>query len=218
LLFDSSNSSNWIHFRCSAFPQSWTLHEANQNDAALSKSVALLPTTLNGPRSCGPKVLGGREMKKVYLITAVLLLSTAWVVAQTAPTSPSTSQTSPSTQQSTPPSQSVPDASSQTAQTSTDNSSIEGCLNGSAGSWTLTDSTGKTWQLAGDTSKLSDHVGHQVRISGSEGSASASPSSGAAGGAAPSASSGAGASSGSQPTFNVKKVKMISSSCPTPSK
>jgi hypothetical protein len=26
----------------------------------------------------------------------------------------------------------------------------------------LTDQSGKTWQLAGDTSKLSDHVGHQV--------------------------------------------------------
>jgi hypothetical protein len=198
-----------------------------RNGARLSKCLALLPITFNGRSSCWLKVLGGLEMKKVYLITAILLLSTAWVVAQTAPTSPSTSQTSPSTQQSTSPSQSTPDSSSsttqttttQTTQTSTENeASIEGCLNGSAGSWTLTDSTGKTWQLAGDTSKLGDHVGHQVRISGSEASASASPSSGAAGGAASTAPSGAGSSSSSQPTFNVKKVKMISSSCPSPSK
>ncbi len=163
-------------------------------------------------------------MKKVYLITAILLLSTAWVVAQTAPAGQAGNP-----QSTVPPGQSTqpaPDTSTttqttttQTTQTSTDNSSIEGCLNGSAGNWTLTDSTGKTWQLAGDTSKLSDHVGHQVRISGSEGSASASPSSGAAGGAPSSASSGgAGASSASQPTCNVKKIKMISSSCPTPSK
>src|SRR5262249_37852319 len=120
----------------------------------------------------------------------------------------------------------------ETTQTSTSNSSIEGCLAGSAGNFTLTDTAGKTWQLAGDTSKLSDHVGHQVRITGSEaggaagsaGSPSGSnpsnpsgtnPSGGA--GAGSSASGGAGAS-GSQSTFTVNKVKMISSSCPTPSK
>jgi hypothetical protein len=85
----------------------------------------------------------------------------------------------------------------------------------------LTDQSGKTWQLAGDTSKLSDHVGHQVRITGTDNSSSAS-SSGSAG-STPSSSSGAsatgaGASSGSQSTFNVQKVKMISSSCPAASK
>ncbi len=60
----------------------------------------------------------------------------------------------------------------QTTSTSSDNSTIEGCLNGSAGNYTLTDTSGKSWQLSGDTSKLSDHVGHQVRVTGSEASAS----------------------------------------------
>jgi hypothetical protein len=97
----------------------------------------------------------------------------------------------------------------------------------------LTDQSGKTWQLAGDTSKLSDHVGHQVRITGTDNSSSASssggsmgtspsPSSGSTGssaGTSGSSATGAGsASSGSQPTFTVKKVKMISSTCPTTSK
>jgi hypothetical protein len=92
-------------------------------------------------------------------------------------------------------------------------------LNGSAGNWTLTDQSGKTYQLAGDTSKLSDHVGHQVRIMGTDNSSSASSS----GSSSPSSSSsssatGAGSSSGSQPTFTVQKVKMISSTCSTSSK
>ena len=171
-------------------------------------------------------------MRKTSLITAILLLSAIWAVAQTSPSSSpqsttpdASSQTSPS---STSPSQqpATPDASStttqttttQTTQTSSDSgSSIEGCLNGSAGNWTLTDQSGKTYQLAGDTSKLSDHVGHQVRIMGTDNSSSAS-SSGSMGSSASSSATGAGSASGSQPTFSVKKVKMISSTCPTPSK
>ena len=175
-------------------------------------------------------------MRKTSLITAILLLSAVWAVAQTSPSSSpqsttpgASSQTSPS---STSPSQqpATPDTSSsttqttttQTTQTSSDSgNSIEGCLNGSAGNWTLTDQSGKTYQLAGDTSKLSDQVGHQVRIMGTDNSASGS-SSGSMG-SSPSSSggssaTGAGSSSGSQPTFNVKKVKMISSTCSTGSK
>lgn len=169
-------------------------------------------------------------MRKTFLITAILLLSAAWAVAQTTPstpqpTTPDTSSSQSTSPSSTTPSQqpATPDTSStttqttttQTTQTSTDNgTSIEGCLGGSAGNWTLTDQSGKTWQLAGDTSKLSDHVGHQVRITGSEAGGSAStsgPSSGAGAGAA----TAGGAASGAQSTFTVKKVKMISSSCPT---
>ncbi|HEY2168954.1 MAG TPA: hypothetical protein VGJ30_04970 [Candidatus Angelobacter sp.] len=173
-------------------------------------------------------------MRKTSLITAILLLSAVWAVAQTSPgsspqsTTPgASSQTSPS---STSPSQqpAAPDTSSsttqttttQTTQTSSDSgSSIEGCLSGSAGNWTLTDQSGKTYQLSGDTSKLSDHVGHQVRIMGTDNSSSASGSS------SPSSSSpsstgatGTGSSSGAQPTFTVSKVKMISSTCPASSK
>ena len=171
-------------------------------------------------------------MRKTSLITAILLLSAVWAVAQTSPSSSpqsttpdASSQTSPS---STAPSQqpATPDASSTTTQTTTtqttqttsdSGSSIEGCLNGSAGNWTLTDQSGKTYQLAGDTSKLSDHVGHQVRITGTDNSSSAS-SSGSTGSSASSSATGAGSSSGSQPTFTVQKVKMISSTCPTPNK
>ena len=173
-------------------------------------------------------------MRKTSLITAILLLSAVWAVAQTSPSSsPQSTAPDASSQQSTSPSSTspsqqpaAPDSSStttqttttQTTQTSSDSgNSIEGCLNGSAGNWTLTDQSGKTWQLAGDTSKLSDHVGHQVRLMGTDNSSSAS-SSGSAGSSPSSSATGAGSASGSQPTFTVQKVKMISSSCPTGSK
>lgn len=172
-------------------------------------------------------------MRKTFLITAILLLSAAWAVAQTSPSTPQSTTPGASSQQSTSPSSTspsqqpaTPDTSStttqttttQTTQTSTDSStSIEGCLSGSAGNFTLTDQSGKTYQLAGDTSKLSDHVGHQVRLMGTDNSSSASgssspsssnPSSGAG-------ATGASSSSGAQSTFTVNKVKMISSTCST---
>jgi hypothetical protein len=172
-------------------------------------------------------------MRKTFLITAILLLSAAWSVAQTSPstpqsTTPDTSSQQPTAPSSTSPSQqpATPDTSSTTTQTTTtqttqtsnnSSTSIEGCLSGSAGNFTLTDQSGKTWQLAGDTSKLSDHVGHQVRLMGSDNSASASGSSSPSS-SNPSSSAGAtgaGSSSGSQPTFTVNKVKMISSTCST---
>ena len=77
--------------------------------------------------------------------------------------------------------------------------SIEGCLSGYAGSFMLTDATGKSYTLAGDTSKLGDQVGRQVRISGT-----------------PEGFDGSGnLGSSSDKTFTVKKVKTISSSCST---
>ena len=155
-------------------------------------------------------------MRKTSLITAILLLSAVWAVAQTSPSSSPQSST-PSTSSSSATSQSSPSTSpssttsqtttTQTTETSTDanSTSIEGCLSGSSGSYTLTDQSGKAWQLAGDTSKLSDHVGHQIRLTGTDNSASSGGSS--------AASAGGASSSGS--TFNVKRVKMISSSCST---
>jgi hypothetical protein len=72
---------------------------------------------------------------------------------------------------------------------------------------------------------LSEHVGHHVRLMGTDNSSSASssssPSSSSPSSSNPSSSAsatGAGSSSGSQPTFTVQKVKMISSTCPTSSK
>src|SRR5438046_1404718 len=52
-------------------------------------------------------------------------------------------------------------------QTGSSQNKVEGCLQGSDGNFTLSDSSGTTYQLQGDTAKLSEHVGHEVQITGS---------------------------------------------------
>ncbi|HVP64703.1 MAG TPA: hypothetical protein VMT82_07395 [candidate division Zixibacteria bacterium] len=88
------------------------------------------------------------------------------------------------------------------ATSSPTDTTIEGCLQASGGNYTLTDdSSGKTYQLQGDTSKFSAHTGHQVRLTGT----TSGPSS--------SAASGMTSSSSEQPTFVVSKLKHISTTC-----
>ena len=137
-------------------------------------------------------------MRKSFLVTAILVLSSAWVVAQkssTPPTVPDNSQANQPTSTSQQPGASQekqPAGMGQSAQT------LEGCITRVSGGYTLTDNSGKTYQLAGDTSKLADEVGHWDQVSGS---AEANP---------PGA-----ASTGAPSTFTVTKVKMVSTTCPT---
>jgi hypothetical protein len=175
-------------------------------------------------------------MKKLCLFTAILLLSSAWVVAQdnsqagssSSPSSTNQAGTSGSSQTSS--DQAGTYNSSQTSSNASQ-TTIEGCLSGSGGNYTLTDNSGKTYQLQGDTSKLSEHVGHEVRIKGTETGASASsntpsgvsasastsgsgnnPSSSSASNPSSSASSPAGSASAAI-QFNVKSVKHVATSC-----
>lgn len=124
------------------------------------------------------------------LLLAVLALGTTWTLAQT------TTQTQPSANDQSGTTQGDMSPSSAGA-----NQSVEGCLSGSDGNYTLTDKSGTSYQLTGDTSKLAEHVGHEVRITGSM------PSS--------SASSGemAGETSGGKNTLQVSSVKHISKTC-----
>ena len=125
-------------------------------------------------------------MRKTWMLTLVLAFSAAWAAAQTYPNSSS------------------PQTSTQTSQTSTDSStSVQGCLSGSNGSFTLTDNSGTTYQLAGDTSKLSEHVGHKVEIKGTTSSSSAGSAS----------DSHKAAGGGAQPTLTVTSMKHIATSC-----
>jgi hypothetical protein len=123
-------------------------------------------------------------MQRILTLAFVLLCSAAWLQAQ---------QTTP--QGSYPGSDQTQATSSQT--------SVEGCLQGSNGTFTLTDSSGMTYQLEGDASMLSKHVGHEVRVTGSvSGSGTAS-------------SAGSTSPGGSPQTLTVTKVKHISENCKT---
>ena len=139
-------------------------------------------------------------MRHVFVVISVLLLGLTWAIAQN---SSSPSQSSPS---STAGSSSASSSAGQTSSSSSGGeTTVEGCLSGSSGSYTLTDKNGAAYQLTGDTAKLSEHVGHEVKITGTTGSgASASGSSGAA--------SSAG-SAGSQQTLQVSSVKHVSKTC-----
>jgi hypothetical protein len=131
-------------------------------------------------------------MRQIFLFFSVLLLGLSWAVAQS--TTPSTS--SPSSGQAS-------QGSETSGQTSASGGekSVVGCLSGSGGTYTLTDKSGMTYQLTGDTAKLSEHVGHEVRITGTPSSPEAGTQSGTTAGGA-----------GSQ-TLQVSSVKHISKSC-----
>jgi hypothetical protein len=97
------------------------------------------------------------------------------------------------------------------SQTSTSGNKIQGCLQGSAGSYTLTDNAGTTYQLSGADSKLSSHVGHEVEITGTSGSSGAGATS--AGSQTGAGASAAGSSATSQQMLMVEKVKEVSKTC-----
>jgi hypothetical protein len=82
---------------------------------------------------------------------------------------------------------------------------VQGCLSSSNGNYMLTDKHGNSFRLIGDAAKLSEHVGHEVKITGTKSSASASTSG---------ESSKAGEARGSsQQELEVSSVKHISKTC-----
>jgi hypothetical protein len=93
--------------------------------------------------------------------------------------------------------------SSQTEASASGQTKVQGCLQGSDGNYTLTADTGTTYQLQGDTSKLSAHVGHEVQITGSTTSESSATT--------PTTGTPAGATQ--QPTLAVQNMKHISETC-----
>jgi hypothetical protein len=121
-------------------------------------------------------------MAKTFLLVISLLVSAAWLQAQ---------------------SQHPQTGSSQTGASASGQTTVQGCLQGSDGNYTLTDKNGTTYQLQGDTSKLSAHIGHEVQITGSTTSASTAPS--------PTTGTPAGATQ--QPTLTVQNMKHISKTC-----
>lgn len=80
--------------------------------------------------------------------------------------------------------------------------SVQGCLSSSGGNYMLTTDSGKTFMLSGDTSKLEEHVGHEVMITGTRKSAEASGE-----------SSGTMSNQANTPTIDVMSLKHISKTC-----
>ena len=119
------------------------------------------------------------------LLLSVLLLAASWVVAQDTPAQ--TGQKDMST-------------TSATATSSGSQTTIEGCLAGADGKYTLTDGQGKAYNLTGDTSKLAEHVGHEVKVTGM-------PSTGTDAGASTGMSDSGGMS------LQVGSVKHVSKTC-----
>jgi Protein of unknown function (DUF5818) len=117
-------------------------------------------------------------MRQILLILSLMLLGLTWAVAQNEGATQS----------------------GQKGQSASGQTTVEGCLTGSNGNFTLTDKNGMSYQLAGDTAKLSEHVGHEVKVTGM-------PSSGAAGG------EGASAGTGATQTLQVSSIKHISKTC-----
>ena len=117
-------------------------------------------------------------MLKTLMLALTFLVSAAWLQAQQYP------QT----------------GSGQTGSTTSSPTKVEGCLQGSNGNFTLTDSSGTAYQLQGDTSKLAEHVGQEVQITGSASGPSAAPT-------------GAGTPGAGSQTLDVKSVKHISKTC-----
>jgi hypothetical protein len=122
-----------------------------------------------------------------------MLLGASWVAAQD-----SSSQTNPN---SASPSQSA-------SASSAGETTVQGCLSGSNGSYTISDKSGTTYQLTGDTAKLSEHVGHEVKVTGTPSSASASSA-----GSGSSTSTTGQAAGASQQSLQVSSVKQVSKTC-----
>ena len=122
-------------------------------------------------------------MTKILLLALSMLASVAWLQAQ---------------------SQYPQTSSSQTGATASGQTAVKGCLQESNGNYTLTAKSGTVYLLQGDTAKLSEHIGHEVAITGSTTAASNAPS------GTPGTPAG---STQQQATLTVENVKHISKTC-----
>jgi maltose-binding protein MalE len=130
-------------------------------------------------------------MKKFLMLAVMAAGCTLSAVAQVSP--------SPSDQTGAPSAQENPRSGSMT---------VEGCLGGFAGTYTLHDKAGGIYNLTGDTSKLAAHVGQEVRITGSANAASSATST--AGSAGTTASNG---TSNAFQNLHVSSLTKVSGSC-----
>lgn len=137
---------------------------------------------------------------RILVFVAAILCCGTWAVAQN--NSPDTNQPNPQGQTAGAPSTSSSTAGSTSAMT------VEGCLSGTDGNYTLKGQSGTNYNLTGATSPLSAHVGHEVQITGSLASSTETSGTNGPNNAPTSATSGANPT-----TLNVISVKHIAASC-----
>lgn len=124
-------------------------------------------------------------MRHLLLALSVVLLGVSWGAAQNA-SSPSQTK----------------------AESTGSQMIVQGCLSSSDGNYMLTDKNGNTFRLSGEATKLSEHIGHEVRITGTLSSASASSGGG-------NTSSTMGQTDASQEVLEVNSLKHIAKTCTT---
>src|ERR1700692_4761424 len=91
-------------------------------------------------------------MRRIILLSIVFLLSTVWAAGQNDGALPGESA-------------------------DTNRVTLEGCLGGAVGNFTLTDRTGVIYQLTGNTQRMDDHVGKTGRVTGVKPSGKPAPGS-----------------------------------------
>jgi hypothetical protein len=175
-------------------------------------------------------------MRRLTLLSAIVLLTTAWMFAQT-----STSQESTSTQSGTTTTQSTSPATGESS-SNPGPKSFTGCLQGSSGNYSLVATNGITYQLQGNQNQLGKHLDQEVTVTGTlpasspaavaGGTAGASagssgnPSSGGTGATSNPASNQAGrhpemsttspaSATGNAGIIDVKHVSKVSNTCAT---
>ena len=136
-------------------------------------------------------------MRKMFLLLSVLLLGMSWAVAQSTTGSQDQNGSAGASQSGT----SGYSGQSSSPTNAGGQMTVEGCLSGSSGNYTLTDKNGTAYQLTGDTAKLSEHVGHEIKVTGTSASAGASASG--------STETSAAGSAGAGQTLQVASVKHI---------
>jgi len=146
-------------------------------------------------------------MRQFFLVLSILLLGLTWSVAQSGnDTQGSSTSSSPSAGQSGTAGQSGSTGYGQTETGTGNHMTVEGCLSGSAGSYTLTDKNGATYQLTGDTAMLSEHVGHEIKVTGTA-------AAGAAASESSESSAGGTGTAGAGQALHVTSVKHIAKTC-----
>lgn len=87
---------------------------------------------------------------------------------------------------------------------------IQGCLSQSQGNFMLADNSGNKFQLRGDTSKLNSYIGKEVKV---DGMAASGGSNAGAMASSTSTSSGSGTETGTATQFSVSDVHKVADAC-----